>query len=189
MSTIKAANLAHPSSPTTNLVLKSDGNVSGAGLDLIVTQSFSAVSTVSVNNCFTSTYDNYRIICSLQSSVADVAINMRMRVSAADNSTANYYRQRATVQNTTFTGTSDSAGTTWELSYAGTSLNNLLAVDVIAPQLAQHTSLSALNNYAGRYIEIRANSFQAATQFDGFTLYPGSGTISGVIRIYGYRNA
>ena len=34
------------------------------GLQLITTQTFSAVSAVNVNNCFTSTYDNYQVVIS-----------------------------------------------------------------------------------------------------------------------------
>jgi hypothetical protein len=84
MSTLKLNYLQHPSSSTTNITLASTGAVAvngamtGAGLDLITPTSiaysggsasvsggavtFSAASTVSVNNCFSSTYDNYRIV-------------------------------------------------------------------------------------------------------------------------------
>jgi hypothetical protein len=32
------------------------------------------------------------------------------------------------------------------------------------------------------------NQFATTTSFDGITIYPSSGTITGTIRVYGYKN-
>jgi hypothetical protein len=60
------------------------------GLVLLNTTSFSAVASQSVNDVFSSTYDNYRIVCEFSSST-DQEIFFRLRASGADL-TSNVYR-------------------------------------------------------------------------------------------------
>jgi hypothetical protein len=50
MSELRVASINNPSAGSGGLAISAAGNVTGAGLDLIVTQSFSAVSSVSLDN-------------------------------------------------------------------------------------------------------------------------------------------
>lgn len=197
MSTLKTFNLQHPSSSTVNASLTSGGNLTGAGLDLITKQDFSAASSVSVNNCFSSTYENYRVVLNYISTSAGVQLRMRMRSAGTDNSTASSYEMavyRVTATNV--------AGMAYAAADAGAILMDQDAngyghaiVDLSSPFTAVYTRAS-LNgagglsgtavgcNYTGGFAH-RVNS-----SFDGFSLYLGSGTaITGTVRVYGYRNS
>ena len=60
-----------------------------AGLKLINTTTFSAVSSQSVNDVFSATYDNYKIVCQFSSS-ADQEVFFRLRASGSDLTTSVY---------------------------------------------------------------------------------------------------
>ena len=159
------------------------------GLVHINTTTFSAVSSVSLNTVFTSTYANYRIICHLTSASADTTLNVRLRVSAADNTTTNYafggYFQSYGAGLTTEGGTSQ---TLFQISGARNGANSFASFDMIAPELAQRTMYAGSGSDAanGRnYV----GTFNATTVFDGFSLFPGTGNITGTIRVYGYKNS
>ena len=57
----------------------------------VTSASFSAVGTVNVNSCFTSSYTNYRVIVKLSASSTNQAVSMRMRASGADSSASYYF--------------------------------------------------------------------------------------------------
>ena len=87
MSELRVASINNPSAGSGGLAISAAGNVTGAGLDLIVTQSFSAVSSVSLDNCFSGDYDNYRVLVHVKSAAASGFIMMRLRSSGTDAST------------------------------------------------------------------------------------------------------
>ena len=68
--------------------------VVSAGLVHIVSQTASSVASVSFDNCFSSTYDNYRILVhdGLGSGSSPVSFNYRERISSSDVTTATYAR-------------------------------------------------------------------------------------------------
>ena len=59
------------------------------GLVLISSTDFSAVASMSINNAFSSTYQNYKVLIYADPS-ADVNIDFRFRASGTDNSNSNY---------------------------------------------------------------------------------------------------
>jgi hypothetical protein len=63
-----------------------------AGISLINTTTLSAVSSQSFNDVFSATYNNYYIQMTLNGSTTSQDVNLRLRVSGADNSSANYSR-------------------------------------------------------------------------------------------------
>jgi len=60
------------------------------GLVLLNTTAFTAVTSVSVNDVFSATYDTYKIVITTDSASAAARFTMRLRVSGADNSSAIY---------------------------------------------------------------------------------------------------
>lgn len=171
-----------------------------AGLVYVAGTAFSAVSAVNVNNCFTSTYDNYQIMLTFTAMSADLGVRMRLRVSGSDNTTSNYdsqylYWNSASVFADANTG---SAGNTqwalWSTTESDNPTGAFAVFDVLGPQLTAYTRLTGSNgiltattnvNYPG----INGNIFKATTSFDGFSLLTSTGTISGTVRVYGYRNS
>jgi len=73
---------------------------SSAGMVYVGGSSFSGSSAVNLNNIFTSTYANYKIIFNCTGS-ANGLLQIRFRVSGSDNSTTNYEWQRLSVYGTT----------------------------------------------------------------------------------------
>jgi len=167
------------------------------GLVHINTTSFSAVSSQSINDVFSSTYTNYKIIISLSAfSGTDTYLQMRLRVSGADNSSAVYNTFGDSINNAgTRSIVADVNGTLWYLQTLDGATSGYYyssSYDIYNPQLAFATTVSGLN--AGYTQSSAPNSsylgllHNSATSFTGFTVYPGNGTISGTIRVYGYKN-
>jgi hypothetical protein len=167
-----------------------NGAVTGGGMDLVNTTTFSAVSSVSVNSCFTSTYDNYRIIITCTAATtADFGTTLRLRVSGTDNSSSNYAWSGVYA---TSGATGTEGGGTGQSSFktgAGYNTGLITVVDVLNPFASNYTSYLELGvrpNEAG--IRTHGGSFNATTSFDGFTFAPASGTVTGTVRVYGYKN-
>jgi hypothetical protein len=66
------------------------GVYASSGLTLINTTSFSAVSSQSFDDVFSATYDNYKIFYRYLKATTTSDAQLRMRVSGADNTSANY---------------------------------------------------------------------------------------------------
>lgn len=166
------------------------------GLTLITAQTFSAVSTLSVNNCFTSTYKNYRIVLNIDdTSSTGASTSLRWRAAGTDNTTSNYYN---TARAWSDTGTNDysvatGSGTGVYLLF-NDSETSAMSFDVNNPQTAIYTTMYGTGNIglSGSWTigaMIHASKFIQTTQFDGFTIYPSTGTFTGSVRVYGYQNS
>lgn len=180
------------------LQLVTPTSVAGTGVSLSgSTVNFTGASAVSVNGCFTSTFSHYRIVVDISAaSVANAQITARLRAAGSDTAGTNYrtgetYQTGATVGGrTNYTGTDDwfigLADSTYPQSYS-------LVMDLADPQAAvytkgtgQATTISSVGDLYGWGF---AWCFVGATQFDGFSIIPASGTVGGSLRVYGYRNA
>jgi hypothetical protein len=165
---------------------------SSGALTLITTNTFSAQSSVSINNVFSSTYDNYRLLFTFDSASVNQTYNsIRLRASGSDTST-NY----KTFRNYGYTGTVasgdlDPVGTDeWFISDNGTSFNGAGVVDmtIFSPNRAKYSVATVHSAYNwGSYTNATVSEWQTdSTQFDGFTILVNSGTITGNVSIYGY---
>jgi hypothetical protein len=162
------------------------------GLTLITSNTFSAVSTVSVDNCFNSDYANYLII--LQTTSPSVPfLTYRMRASSTDNTATEYDQQRLQTSGASTFPTQTSNQTSFGGWGLGTSSGRLLfSLELSNPQVADRTIGNykwARNNAGGVDTEIGAIVHTTATQFDGISFTVTSSNISGTIRIYGYKNS
>lgn len=167
------------------------------GLVKIIDQSFSASSAVSVNNCFSSTYDNYKMLLDINSfSTTDAWIFMRLRASGTDDSGANYQTVRVYAQSTSSGGDTNGGGdnTKFIIGYASSSYPDRPAssYDILSPNLARNTTILGTHYYvtstALGTLNCVTGSHYQSTQFDGISFSLGAGTFGGTIRIYGYRN-
>lgn len=151
----------------------------------INTTSFSAVATQSINNVFSADYRNYKIIYdAVHNSSSD--IRLRYRASGSDNSTANYTQQGLSAATTAVTGFRLASQTIGHLS--GTAGISRAEIIVMAPNLSLATSYIA-NIFSGDAdIRIVASNFGLTTVFDGFSIFPNTGTITGQISVYGLKD-
>ena len=164
------------------------------GLVHINTTTFSAVSSVSIDDVFTSDYDNYRIIINSLSTNGAQALLMRLRLAGTDNTTANHYYMSAG-HDSGNSGSSFGAGnqTRWQLTFMDTNVASITAIDFPKPWVSERkfvvctsTGMNSNNTqYATRVTGLAQNG---ASSGDGFTTFVSSGTITGTIRVYGYKN-
>jgi predicted dinucleotide-binding enzyme len=172
---------------TTGLKWVNPGTV--GGLVHIETVSFSASSSESLNNVFSSTYDNYRIMFRGVTTVNSF-INLRYRVDNVDNSTANsYVTQNLTGSDTTVVAvrTTDNSSTVSGLSSA---LTSTAVIDIFNPFDTQTTIFLSSSQFAATAsIRVRAGTHNQTVSYDGFTIFPTSGTMTGSFSIYGYAKA
>jgi hypothetical protein len=178
-----AAPTAAAGTNTTQLATTAFVQAAG-GLTLITAESFSAVSAVNINGCFTSTYQSYRVIARFTNSTTGV-LGYRLRASGTD-ATANY-------EGVLLIGLAgSSASNAWDTSRVdfdnNTSGSNLIASEIDSPQLATRTMFLNTLVRTNTVVGVHNGSHTASTSYDGLTLFTGAGTITGSIRIYGYRN-
>lgn len=196
MSTIKATYLQHPSSSSANLTLASDGTVSGGsglgGLVHIATETFSAVSSVSVDGVFTAEYENYQIILSpFQISSLDET-RLRLRSSGTDDSSTNYYVQQISGSGSSANASQRISQTSLDLFAATASPTQWHRIHVFQPQTSNATSFefTHLRGTTAPIVYLGAGVHDVSASFDGFSLIPDSpDTITGTIRVYGYANS
>ena len=158
------------------------------GLVHINTTTFSAVSSVSLDNVFTSAYENYRIVLSRDASSAGT-LDMRLRVGGVDASSADYDYMRVYVYGSgTVAGARGLSTTSWYLGYMPTVRIGMCSADIFGPNLTASTQYSAIGGSAQELATVMGE-LDLATSYDGFTLIPSAGTMTGTIRVYGYKNS
>jgi hypothetical protein len=157
------------------------------GLTLINTTSFSAVASQSVNDVFSATYDNYRIVCEFSSST-DQEVFFRLRASGADL-TGNVYRIGNISIPTGIAGTfgslTNTLTTQLTVSNNGSSFSSGFVADIISPNKAQAKFFNSQGT--GRIAYFLVSQIQQATAYTGYTIYcTAATTLTGTISTYGY---
>jgi hypothetical protein len=178
--------LAAPTPAAPGMSLVTPTSVAGTGVTLSGGQvSFSSSSTISVNGCFTSAYEMYRItFTGTTPGAAD--ITLRLRVAGVDSSTGYSYGGQYFTQGGA-SGYVSSASASSSVFASTASTTSITTLDVSPPFAAAFTSFVGLNNQPTTAIRVWASHHAVATSYDGFTLL-GTG-ITGTVRIYGYRNS
>jgi hypothetical protein len=165
------------------------GTSSASGLTLITSQAFTASTAVNVNNVFSSTYYNYKIIIRITGGTAggDSSITMRLRASGTD-ATTNYSGARGFFYSTTVGADSGSSWQPIDINSSDQVQSGI--IELINPNQTAKTMGWAFTpklNSTGLNIGI-TSSFQhtTASAYDGFSLTPGSGNTTGTVEVYGY---
>jgi hypothetical protein len=160
----------------------------GVGLVPILTQTIgTAVSSVTVTNAFSATYDVYKIVIS--GGVGSTAATLNLKLGAT---TTGYY------SGLTFAGYTGGSGVrannnAAQWVFLSSSNTNIIQfnMDIINPFLAKNTIIDFMYTDAvptgdgGR----GAGYLNNTTSYTDFTLTPSTGTLTGgTIRVYGYKN-
>jgi hypothetical protein len=160
----------------------------GSGLVHINTTTFTGSSSESFNGVFSAEYDNYRLVYQVLHSSGSVQVRVRLRASGADNSD-NIYTTRTLLAQSTTVSTSSALSTAGDLFVATSNDVNNGSIDIYRPFLGPRTQFL---NFSKSDNDIRFTMIDHAktllVSYDGFSLIPASGTISGIIRVYGYKN-
>jgi hypothetical protein len=182
--TIPIASIVADSAETTGLKWAAPA-AGGSDYKLIDTTSFSSVASQSVNNVFTSTYTNYKLIFNIDPGTAD-SITFRLRASGSDT-TSNYESGRLGWSGSTVFGGSNNTGTDdWYIGFDGSaSQHNAGDMTLFKPQAATQTSFICFGKTGLVIPQISAGTQTDSTQFDGFTISIISGTFTGTVSTYG----
>jgi len=166
------------------------GPSTSGGLNLIsATTIGSAVSSVTVSNAFSATYDNYRITVNGGSGSTEANLNFTL-----GNTATGYYWSYAGVE---WSGTTAFGGGSNQTSFFAASTQTkgtFLNMDIFNPFLSDETVINT------RYVNLKTATTGTSlsiggfvdntTSYTAFTLTPSSGTLTGgTIRVYGYANS
>lgn len=150
---------------------------------------FSAVTSLTADSVFTSTYTNYRIIIRYQTSSDELA--MKLRAATVDTSTG-YNFQRLQASSSTVDGVQSTSQTSAYIGHSGSGAFFCMStVEISGVQLAEPTVYQAIctrNNaaYTSPIIVQYFGNQSASTAFDGIKLLVAAGTMTGTYAIYGY---
>jgi hypothetical protein len=178
--------------PTSVAVGSGSGSVSANGA-----VTFSGVSSLSLNGCFTSAYDSYRVVLAnftfTNAGISDTY--WRMRASGTDAAGATDYAVHYARVYTT--GTSANAGSNGQsvgsLAYKSTGGYGSITMDIshpaqAAPTINLFSTLNYQSDIAGYIWASGGNVHKLSNSYDGMTFLPALGSMSGTMRIYGYNN-
>jgi len=169
---------------------------SGSGsVDALGNVTFSGVSSVSVNECFNATYDNYKIIVTISDLSVDGTTRLKLRVGGTDSS-ASYYSayNGIAADSAAFTFGENNVTTGMVITTGDGGVDNIYSYtgDILKPFLTASTLMSGISTSSksdGTFVGMPGSAaHQVATSYTSFTIIPASGTITGTVRIYGYKN-
>ena len=167
-----------------------------SALTLISDITVTAASTTNINNCFSATYKNYKVVMNLSASAA-AHLYFRWRVGGTDDTTSNY---NTAYYYTLLTGAGvgngrSSAAQAHDLQVSGNMISASVDMTIYQPFESGYTS-TTFNNVNGEtsintpYSFVGATQFLVNTSFDGISIFSGSAvTFTGSIKIYGLQNS
>jgi hypothetical protein len=173
--------------PTSVAVGSGSGSVDSNG-----NVTFSGASSVSLNDVFSATYQNYVISVSFTGTAA-AYLGLRLRVSGSDASGGDYVWGfvAANVSGSSFV-LAGTGATSSNISRFQNSANSISSVifTIFRPFDAVRTTFHGTSFYDdGVNVATPAaigGNHSLLTSYAGFTLLPASGNITGTIRVYGY---
>lgn len=162
-------------------------DVTAPALVLVKTQTIgTAVSSITVTDAFSSTYENYKVLIS--GGVGSTVAQFTLKLGA---STTGYYASRlyVTYGSSSPTAESDNNTTSWGGAGAYNTDGIKAEIEFNSPNLAKWTNIS-MKTWADSAGVTIVGSHKVSTAYTDFTLTCASGNVTGgTIRVYGYRNS
>jgi len=154
------------------------------------TVSFTGATSISLNNVFTSNFASYRLVINLTAVSTSTTLAWRLRAGGTDNVGSVYYTGGLFARISALTGTfSVNGGTSGSVTWVN---GQAMAVfDLVNPALAVKTSgySVAMGSDGSSLLGINAGqSHYVDAAYDGITLLPVTGNITGSITCYGYNS-
>jgi hypothetical protein len=174
------------------LIVPTSVAATGAGSSATVSATgkvtFTSAATISVNGCFTSSYDNYLAVCrATLASGSSVLQAVRLRASGTDDTGNNITRQYLAAFSTSVTG---ARNTSTNAGLIGNKNSGTMSGDHIyfyGPYLTQPTAIRNVNagNVDSASILDCAFTHSLSSAYDGFTIFPVTSSITGTLTVYG----
>ena len=176
--------------PTSVSVGSGSGSINAAG-----TVTFTTASSVSLNSVFNSTYDAYKIIITLTASSGNPTLTLRIRNGSTDKTAADYY----------FGGFNCSVAGGSVGAYRGNGNTSFTVGDIVTSQASKYVTIMDMANpfnatatkvaYQGHYGNGSdffgygvGGVISDTTSYDGFSFISSTGTFTGTIQVYGYKD-
>lgn len=158
-------------------------SVSSSGL-----VTYTNVGTISLDNVFSSTYDNYRIVINggLHSTTSNLLL--RYRYGSTDDSQNVYYLQYSQVrQDGTSEPSAFNPSSSFIIGVGGSGVDTLFIVERHSAKITGYGfGQSSNGNFGHRTFSGKHNNMNQT--YHGFTLQASTGTMSGTVKVYGYKN-
>lgn len=174
------------------VLTSSDTNtyLANSGLVYIASNTFSGSGGVEFQNCFTSTYDNYRFVMTWYGSIA-TNINTQYMTGTNTRDTALTYNRNGfywTSSINSFNGANNVNDFVGNHSTTASDFSTA-TIEFYRPNVSGVRSDSTVTSFSGDsgltcHI---SNSKATTTSYTGLYVYPSSGTMTGTITCYGYR--
>lgn len=162
------------------------------GLAFVTSATFTAATTVSINSCFTSTYDNYVVTVNLSAgSGAGGNYYAKLRLSGTDSSASYAYNTLTTNGTTVSSATLNGQTTGFPTDSNDQSRPAQTQFTLMSPAVGVYTwfaSNAFSSNAGGQGVKINNGYHAVATAYDGLTLN-WTGSATGTVRVYGMRNS
>ena len=149
---------------------------------------FSAVTSLSLNGVFTSSYDNYMVTIRLNSSASTDTL-ARLRIGGTDNSTASSYVYQSMNADGTTVNAARSTQTYWAWGRSQAVQRTGQTIYLFGPNLSQPTAMRQVsaNDASSARIYDTSGTHNQSTAYDGFTIYPNSGNFTGLVTVFGFN--
>jgi len=149
---------------------------------------FSAVTSLSLNGVFTGDYDNYLISIAPITASGTVGLRYTWRALGTDATGSDYYEQRIVADGSSATGARNGPSTSTRISTISTGRQGY-SFHAYGPYLAQPTAARSvtIDSQSSALIYDIASTHGLSTSYDGITIYPASGTLTGTVHVFGYE--
>jgi hypothetical protein len=150
---------------------------------------FSAVSSFSASNVFTSSYTNYIMLVTLTASAGSLSVNLQLSVGGVAAAT-NYSFQKLAASSTTVSGARSASQTSYNIETHNDT--TLIIIELGNPAEAATTTFQTRTEIGSTStVELKYSSgnHTTATAYDGVVMTTSSGTMTGKYAIYGYSKS
>ncbi|CAB4219815.1 hypothetical protein UFOVP1639_25 [uncultured Caudovirales phage] len=173
----------------------SAGPTASSGLTLITAQTITASSSFQINNCFSATYDNYLVKMFISAATTGINLKLRLGTSGTPDTGSIYTAIFSVVRNLTGVGVYNDGS--FNASSLYFNLDNYIPafydIDIQNPFAARPTGFIIDNTSGATAAETQkytgGGNINNTTSFTDINIFPASGTITGLIKIYGYANS
>jgi hypothetical protein len=172
-------------------------NGKNVGLVPLTNTTFTTVSSIQIDNVFTSEYDHYFLNFQLTACTGtNASVGLKLVDGTTPTTTSEYYWAQFGIVSAT-SGTVDNVGSAATSLLAARMSDSAadvteFSMNILSPNKANRTSFNWMSfNFNGSisFSYFGSGNFNLATQFEGLQFLASAGTISGNVKIYGYRNS
>jgi len=164
--------------------------LANAGLVYVASTTFAGSAGVEMSNCFSSTYDNYKILITYYGSSASNGL-LQMMTGTNTKETGSVYYRWGYYWSTFMNNLNSGPNTNEFINNHGTTASIFATSELTCfrPNVSGVRTTSTLQSYdpASSLVITTTSTVATTTAYTGFYFYPPAGNITGTISVYGYR--